>query len=244
MNKYVLNSFGVMLCVFLGFGCYFLWGSLQAENRIADKAVAVLGHADSTLTNLDATLLSLTSVSSQLTTSLAQVSSSVQSSSAMLNQVLVKVLAPCTPEKGHIYSVDEDKPCGTLADIARALHTIRGFAGTLEVAGRHLDKSLGTYDRQEADLSKNTNAVLADLSGTIDFAHQLMVSHQQFLDNLQRLAGNSADTMNNVRDITSDLRVQTKKFNEPKTKTQKVLEWAPAGVKVGVTVACALLGPC
>lgn len=232
------------LCVCLGFVCYFIVATTQTERAASIQVEAVLTHADNTLTALDTTANSLTTTSKQMTASLAETSRAIVDLSNQLNTVLSKIMAPCTPVKEHIYAVDEDKPCGTLADLARTLHTIRGFAGTLEFAGKHLDKSLTTYDEQEAEISKNTNGVLSNLSSTIDFAHFLMSSHQSLLDNLQRLAGNSADTMGNVKDITADIRVQTKKFNEPKTKTQKVLGWAPPMVKVGITVTCALLGPC
>ena len=234
----------VSLLILVGFVSFFFWTTAQSEKELVSQIQAVLTHTDKTLTNLDTTLTSLTTASGQLSSSLSSVSGAVQSSSSMLNQVLAKVMAPCTPEKGHIYTVDEDKPCGTLADFARTLHTIRGFAGTLEFAGRHLDKSLNTYDKQEADLTKNTNSMLANVNSTVDFAHQLMVSHQQILDNLQRLAGNSADTMQNVTGITGDIRVQTKALNAPKTKTQKVLQWMPPLVRTAITVACATMGPC
>jgi CHASE3 domain sensor protein len=217
----------LLLC---GFGSYFFWTTAQSEKQITAKTVTVLDHADKTLTSVDHTL--------QTTTK------DIDRVSRSLNSVLTKLLDPCRPVNGHIYAVDEDKPCGTLADVARTLHTIRGFAGTLEVAGRHLNKSLATYDKQEADIADNTNAVLSNLSSTIDFAHFLMSSHQALLDNLQRLSANSADTMDNVKGITADIRVQTKALNEPKTKTQKFLQWMPPLVRTAITVGCATMGPC
>ena len=234
----------ISLLILIGFVSFFFWTTAQSEKEVAAQISSLLTHADLTLTELDTTLGSLTSTSNQLQTSLSTVSSAVKSSSDQMNLVFKKLLDPCQPLKGHIYGVDEDKPCGTLADAARTLHTIRGFAGTLEVAGRHLDKSLKTYDQQEADLSKNTNAVLSNLSDTIDFGHQLMVNHQQLLDNMQRLVGNSADAMGNVKDITGDIRIQTKALNAPKTKTQKFLQWMPPLVRLGITAGCATMGPC
>lgn len=232
------------LCVCLSFVCYFVVVTTQTERALSSQVGAVLTHLDGTLSSLDETAKSLTATSNQLASSLSDTSKAIVSSSNQLNSVLAKITAPCQPEKGHVYSVGEDKPCGTLADLARTLNTFRGFAGTLEFAGRHFDKSLSTYDQQEKNISDQTIAMLGNVNTTIAYMKWTMEQHQQLLDNLQRLAGNTADTMSNVKDITGDLRVQTKKFNEPKTKTQKVLEWAPAGVKVGITVTCALLGPC
>lgn len=234
----------IALCVCLIFVCYFVVITTQIETAISYQIGTILTRLDSTLTALDSTANSLTTTSNQLSRSLSDTSKALVSSSDQLNAVLSRVISPCQPIKGHIYSVDEDKSCGTLAEVSRTLHTVRGFAGTLEVAGRHMDKSLSKYDEQELALSNRTNEVLSSASSTINFAQYLMDSHQALLTNAERLAGNSADTMGNMRDITSDIRVQTKKFNEPKTKTQKVLEWVPAGVKVGITVTCALLGPC
>lgn len=232
------------LCVFLGFGCYLLWTTTQTEKQVASQTSSVLTHADSVLTDVDNTTKSTTAVTTQLTNTLSTLSYSVSSSSDRLNAVLDKIAAPCTPEKGHVYAVGEDKPCGTLADVARTLNTIRGFSGTLTFAGRHLDKSLTTYDQQELQLNAQLNQVLGNVSDTTDFALNMMKTHQLFLDNLQRLSGNTADTMENVKGITADIHVQTKKWNAPKSKTQRVLQWAPASVKVGMTVTCALLGPC
>jgi ABC-type transporter Mla subunit MlaD len=231
----------LLLC---GFGSYFLWNATQDANRITDKAVVTLDHTNQTLTKADGTLDTLNTTIGQVGGSLKQVTKDIDGVSTGINMVLAKLLDPCRPIKGHIYTVDEDKPCGTLADFARTLHTIRGFAGTLEFAGRHLDTSLTTYDKQEADLSKNTNDTLSSLNSTINFARYLMESHQVFLDNLQRLAGNGADAMGNVKDITGDIRVQTKALNAPKTKTQKFLQWLPPLVRLGITAGCATMGPC
>lgn len=234
----------IALVVFLGFGCHLVWVTSQAEEQLASQTGMVLTHADATLTKVDGTIGSVAAATNQLTSTLSTLSSAVDSSSSHINAVLAKLLAPCTPVKGHVYAVGEDKPCGTLADVARTLNTIRGFSGTLEYAGRHLDKSLTTYDQQESQLSENTNKALASLSNTTNFAQYLMETHQQLLDNLQRLAGNSADTMGNMKGITADIRVQTHKLASPKTKMQKVESWLPITVKGGIAVTCVLMGPC
>ncbi len=239
-----IRAWELALLLLCCFGSYFLWNATQDANRITNEAVIVLDHTNQTLTKADGVLDTFSTTVGQVGDSLKQVAGDIKGVSTGINSVLAKLLDPCRPVKGHIYTVDEDKPCGTLADFARTLTTIRGFAGTLEFAGRHLDKSLTTYDKQEADLAKNTNDMLANVNSTVNFAHNMMVSHQAFLDNLQRLAGNSADTMENVKGITGDIRVQTKKMNEPKTKQQKIMEWAPLAVKTTLTMFCTLMGPC
>lgn len=232
------------LAVFLGFGCYFLWGSLQTERQVASKTVAVLSHADSTLTGFDHTLGTVNSSVAQIGGSFGSAASSMSEMASSMDKVVAKLLDNCHPEKGHIYSVDEDKPCGTLADIARTLHTIRGTFGVVESAGKHYNDNLTKYDKQESDLIDNTNDVLSKLSDTIDYAHQLAVAHEKFLDNLQRLAGNSADTMEEVHGVVKDIHVQTTKMNQPKTRQQRILEWMPVIVKGAISTACMATGAC
>ncbi len=55
------------------------------------------------------------------------------------------------------------QPCGTLADVAKTLHTIRGAAGQIEVAANHEDKRIGVLDAQEATIYHNTNTSLEQL---------------------------------------------------------------------------------
>jgi hypothetical protein len=161
-----------------------------------------------------------------------------------VDTTLEKVNAPCQPVRGTVYAPDDDKPCGTLADVQRTLHTFRATAGTVLVAGRHFDKSLTTYDKQEFTLYTNVNAAVKNLGDTIDFAHALMAAHEQFLDELQRLAHNSADTMQETHGISKDIHTATTKMNTPKTKQQRILEWAPVVVKGVISTACIATGAC
>lgn len=59
--------------------------------------------------------------------------------------------------------------CGTLADVAKALDTIRGTAGQIEIAAKHENAQLATLDRDEAQL-------FADLHVTATSAQQLTAS--------------------------------------------------------------------
>lgn len=59
-----------------------------------------------------------------------------------INQSLDTINSPCGA--GH--------PCGTLADIARTLNTVRGTFGQIEIAANHEDKNLSTLDKQELTL--------------------------------------------------------------------------------------------
>lgn len=48
-------------------------------------------------------------------------------------------------------------PCGTLADVAKTLATIRGAAGQVEIAAVHVNKSQSTLDEQEKVLFLDTH---------------------------------------------------------------------------------------
>ena len=85
---------------------------------------------------------------------------------ATLQSTLNQVNAPCKPVAGQVYSVDADRPCGTLADINSTLRTLRGTAGTLERAGQHYDKQLTVYDGQEAQLYKDIHSSAVAFQGT------------------------------------------------------------------------------
>ena len=85
---------------------------------------------------------------------------------ASLQSTIDRINAPCAPIPGETYTVGANKPCGTLADINTTLRTIRGTVGTIEVAGRHYDRQLTTYDAQEARLFKELHSTIIAFHGT------------------------------------------------------------------------------
>ena len=240
MNKWVqawlgLSAFIVAVALAVG-----IWQGLRIGQDISDATVANENQIGAASEALTGTLDQTTTVMIDVDTAAKHADSTLTKFDAVLDHIN----APCRPVKGTVYSVDDDKPCGTLADVARTLHTIRGFAGTLEKAGRHVDQSLNTYDTQEAQLYTDTNILMANTGVTIDFARQMMLSHQKFLDALQRLTGNSADTMYEVHGVVKDIHVQTTKMNQQKTKQQRILEWMPVVVKGAISTACMVTGAC
>ena len=56
-------------------------------------------------------------------------------------------------------------PCGTLADVAKTLNTIRGTAGQVEVAARHENAQLGKIDAQEAQLYADMHSTMLNVQG-------------------------------------------------------------------------------
>jgi len=64
------------------------------------------------------------------------------------------------------------KPCGTLADVAKTLNTMRMTVGAVEIAANHEDRNLATLDRQEADLFAGTHTALAGVNGELTAAQE------------------------------------------------------------------------
>jgi methyl-accepting chemotaxis protein len=237
----------ILGCVALAALALVLWDTHNTINTVNTNLPGTFAQLNDSLKKVSDASDTLKSTLQQTTATLGSINSSVGQFGTVITKmddVLDHINMLCTPEKGHVYTADEDKPCGTLADIARTLHTIRGTFGTIEIAGNHIDKSLTTYDAQETELVASTNTAIVNLGSTLDYAHQMMVAHQQLLDNLQRLAGNSADTMQEAYGVAKDIHQATTKMNTPKTKEQKILEWAPVGVKAAISVACMVTGAC
>lgn len=56
-------------------------------------------------------------------------------------------------------------PCGTLADVAKTLNTVRGTFGQIEIAANHENKNLTALDKHEATLFADTHAALVNIQG-------------------------------------------------------------------------------
>jgi hypothetical protein len=81
----------------------------------------------------------------------------LQASAAAINRTSDTLNRPCLPA-----------PCGTLPDVNRTLATFRGTAGTLEAAGAHWDRNLGTLDTQELSLYTDFHATAGKLNAGLD----------------------------------------------------------------------------
>lgn len=91
------------------------------------------------------------------------------------------------------------KPCGTLADVAKTLGTIRGAAGQVEIAAHHEDARIGVLDAQEATIYIDTDASLRQLREDLATADTSIAGLQPVF------AGLTAET--------SELRIATASAN-------------------------------
>lgn len=87
---------------------------------------------------------------------------------ANANRTLNEINRPCGG--GH--------PCGTLADVAKTLGTIRGATGQLEVAAHHEDSRLAVLDAQEAQIFTDTHTLLQRGSIAVDTANATLAGLQ------------------------------------------------------------------
>lgn len=62
--------------------------------------------------------------------------------------------------------------CGTLADVAKTLNTVRGTFGQIEVAANHEDKNLATLDRQELTLFADMHSTAVQAQSTLAGVNQ------------------------------------------------------------------------
>jgi hypothetical protein len=139
------------------------------------------------------------------------VSTTITDTHAGINGTLTTLNRPC----------GAGKPCGTLADVAKTLNTIRGTFGQIEVAANHENKQLGTLDAQErqlfADLhgtAAQAQGTLAALSGTAraltDTAtesQRTVAAAQPLLASLNATAQSSTDAINSLNARITDPHV-------------------------------------
>ena len=161
----------ISLTVFMGFGSYLLWTTIQVEKHLDSETDIVLHHAESTLKKVDSVVDKSGKSIDQINKSVASFQLDVASVSDSINESLYLVNKPCVPA-----------PCGVIANVNKTLGTFRGTAGTLEIAGNHWDKNLTTLDTQEATLFNDSHDVLTNLSAEIDEAHKTTLTLDQYIN--------------------------------------------------------------
>jgi hypothetical protein len=197
---------GAFLCVFLFQVC----GAVQ---QIREDERGVAGQAVSLESQVDATVQHVQTTADAATVTLK----SLGRASDSLNATIQTVNRPCGTEK----------PCGTLADVAKTLNTFRGTAGQVEIAAIHENRNLGTLDGQEATLFgdfhttlQSTNALVANPAWTGAAV------------NLQLSAANIAEGTKQGVAIVTDARDEADKLVHPPKK--KLTFWGAVMAAAGV----------
>jgi hypothetical protein len=105
---------------------------------------------------------------SDLSQSIEQTTEQTNTVLSNMNAILLSINRPC----------GTGQPCGTLADVAKTLGTIRGTAGQLEIAAHHEDARLDALDAQETALYGDTHKLLARGSTALETANATIAGLQ------------------------------------------------------------------
>jgi hypothetical protein len=112
-------------------------------------------------------------------------------------------------------------PCGTLADIAKTMNTIRGTFGQIELAANHENKNLSTLDAQEAQLFADTRVTMAagrtavaSVSGTAEAATTTLQTLNTTVQDFQPLVGHFGDVAVSLNDLTLSATGTVTRVNE------------------------------
>lgn len=197
---------GVFLCLFLLQATAAVQQEREDERGISGQAVSVEAKLGVTVEHIQATA-----------DAAAGALRSIGQAGDSLSAVLQNVNRPC--EKG--------KPCGTLADVASTLATIRGTAGQVEVAARHENQNLTVLDDQEATL-------FSDLHGTLQSANAAIANPAiaASLEDLEASAANLAEGTKQGTAVITDFREEADKFVHPPKK--KLTFWGAIMAAAGV----------
>jgi ABC-type transporter Mla subunit MlaD len=113
------------------------------------------------------------------------------------------------------------QPCGTLADVAKTLNTVRGTFGQIEVAANHEDKQLATLDAQERTMFGNVNDMVTAANSSVGHFDALITSPDvtKTLANVNVSTAAIADSSKQADAILTDGRKEADKLaNPPKRK--------------------------
>jgi len=195
------------------FLCVLLWQIGAAVDRasndeatIARQAAATLGEVNQPCPVVVVSDHSPCGTIAQLNIELHNLAMATASANATINNINAAaktINQPC----------GDDKPCGTLADVAKTLNTVRGTFGQIEVAANHEDRNLTTLDAQEATLFADTHRTFMD-------ADTLMVSPDvaAMFRNANATSASLADSMKQTDAMLADARAEVDKLAHPPVK--------------------------
>ncbi len=118
---------------------------------------------------------------------------------ANLNATLMTINRPC----------GGGKPCGTLADVAKTLGTLRGTAGQIEIAANHEDRRIGILDAQEDALFADTHRTLGSANAALVRFSTAMDTADATIAGLRPIEGHAATTLASIQELLPDLAKTT-----------------------------------
>lgn len=195
------------------FLCILLFQASAAVQQVREDERGVAGEAVSAEAQMGVTAQHAQATLDAATITIRDVGNAAHS----LDATLQTVNRPC----------GTSKPCGTLADVAKTLNTIRRTAGQAEIAAAHENRNLFTLDAQEATLFgavhetlQNANTLVANPAIT------------ESLQNLQSSTANLAEGTKQATAILTDGREEADKFVHPPKK--KLTFWGAIEAAAGI----------
>ncbi len=221
------------LASFLSFGSYFWWTATQSDKQVTAQISATILHLDSGLSSL------FDSVNRDCG------SGKPCGLIANVNKTVIKAGDAVVQTQTEEKKVADSIAPHTIAAMDKLGSSADNLGSTAKSLGKTSDELTKTLQIAN-DKDTGLPALLENTSGAVTDFRSYVKSQamQTMLADAQRTVHFTADTSQNIAGITNALRIQADKLNAPKTKTQQILQWAPIGVKVGITVTCAILGPC
>lgn len=197
---------GAFLCVLLFQVCGAIRQIREDERGLAGEAITFESRMNTTALQAQQTVAAATATIQSL-----------GRTSDTLNATLQTVNRPC----------GAGQACGTLADVAKTLDTVRGTAGQVEVAAIHENRNLGTLDSQEA-------AIFGSFHKTLQSANAV-IADPDLKASLANLQSSTADLAAGTKQgvaLVTDAREEADKFVHPPKK--KLTFWGAILAAAGV----------
>jgi hypothetical protein len=162
----------VSVIVFLGFGSFLIYRTIQTEETLVPQISATISAANTSITHINSTidqanktLSGVSQTTSEVGKQIGEFTKQASGVAVGLQKTVALVNAPCVPG-----------PCGTVADVAKTLNTSRLAIGQVEIAVNSFDKNQDRFYQQEdklyADADQSFNhfdslLTSSDLAGSI-----------------------------------------------------------------------------
>lgn len=195
-----------------------VWAATAALLGIAVlcyQGQAAIRQTTAALQSVQTLAVTATGDAKQLNATLGSIETQVNVVGAQINQTIQAVNRPC----------GTGAPCGTLADVAKTLGTIRGTAGQVEIAANHENRRLTTLDAQEDRISKGIYTGLDNLNADLIALKPVEANAAASVKQVGDLAGdpkikesvaNIATTTSNVADMSDEVRQEVHNMLHPK----------------------------
>ena len=221
------------LAVFLSFGSYLWWTLAASDKQLTTEASSVIANLDYNIRN------TFDNINRDCGTG------KPCGLVANTNKTIIKAGDAVVQTQIEEKKVTDQVAPHAVAAMDKLGNSATDLGNTAKSLGKTSDELTNTLKIAN---NKDTGlpALFANANGAVADVREQLKSQavQNAVADLARTIHFTADTTQNFAGISKDLKLETDKLVTPKSKSQTVMQWLPAGAKVGMTVTCALLGPC